>query len=560
MEAPEYFDNVTIGQFVLTGVPVKVYVHDRYLYITDPDDVSDPLIGYGMDENGEMDMFNYKEVNHLLVSGNYIDLETYKNALKDDESEEPEEEESEENAEEEESSDEEEGEDTEQKEENIMKRIPTLAEIANRLDEGAVETLIDVLINAGWLSLFFAGSVAHGDILGFRRKWKNNRLRKQAIKKMAANPKIMKAAKAEDLEKFGYLMTTTLTDDELSAISFDDMKSGKTMRQVGGMSEQKKENIMKRIPTLAEIANQLDEAYLPNNVKGWVKERGPESYRIANKVAGWVQRLGKRIGGGTAVGKYYSTLVLDIKYQGSEIRIDLDTDEIEFFGQPVRSFNEFKAVWEESPLSEITKAQKDARVASAKADMDAAKEKEMNAKREKVTESMLTEGQFSWMTHNTGKQIGSEPQNTISVTMYDDEGNEWNERNYEGYGEFGGKDYYELMAEMNGYTEEDIENYKGTFKELRSIGIDLYFGKMEPRTGEPVVYPALIEDEGYFNWRSHDFTEKPEDDPNQSWYQEEEDDRGPWDYDEEDDYYNESVKLNEAIDINRWKKIANIKK
>ena len=33
----EYFDNVTIGQFVLTGIPTKVYVGGRYLIITDPD-------------------------------------------------------------------------------------------------------------------------------------------------------------------------------------------------------------------------------------------------------------------------------------------------------------------------------------------------------------------------------------------------------------------------------------------------------------------------------------------------------------------------------------------
>ena len=113
------------------------------------------------------------------------------------------------------------------KESNQMKNVKSISDF-QPINEGA-ETLIDVLINAGWLSLFFAGSVAYGDVLGFRKMWKNNRLRKQAIKKMADNPKIMKAAKAEDLQEFGYLMTTTLTDDELSAISFDDMKSGKTM-------------------------------------------------------------------------------------------------------------------------------------------------------------------------------------------------------------------------------------------------------------------------------------------------------------------------------------------
>ena len=31
----------------------------------------------------------------------------------------------------------------------------------------------------------------------------------------------------------------------------------------------------------------------------------------------------------------------------------------------------------------------------------------------------LNEGQFSWMTHDTGEQIGSERQNMITVFMYD---------------------------------------------------------------------------------------------------------------------------------------------
>ena len=35
----------------------------------------------------------------------------------------------------------------------------------------------------------------------------------------------------------------------------------------------------------------------------------------------------------------------------------------------------------------------------------------------------LNEGQFSWMTQDSNKQIGSERQNTIDVYMYDNEGN-----------------------------------------------------------------------------------------------------------------------------------------
>lgn len=143
---------------------------------------------------------------------------------------------------------------------------------------------------------------------------------------------------------------------------------------------------------------------------------------------------------------------------------------------------------------------------------------------------VLNEGQFSWMTHDTGKQIGSERENTIDVWMYDNEGNSWYEDRYEGYGEFGGMDYYELLAKMNGYSEEDLE--KG--QEMRGIGIDLAFGKLKTKDKKrKVLFPALSSSPKY-NWKRHDFTQEAESDPNQSWYQED-------DYDEYDDYYDESV-------------------
>jgi len=86
-ETPEYFDNVTVGQYAMTGVPLKVYVNGEYLTITDPDDVENPLIGFGMLPNGEMEQFDYKQIEHLLVSGNVVDLETYKKAMEDDDKE-----------------------------------------------------------------------------------------------------------------------------------------------------------------------------------------------------------------------------------------------------------------------------------------------------------------------------------------------------------------------------------------------------------------------------------------------------------------------------------------
>jgi len=81
MEPAKVFNNVIIGQFVLTGVPVKVYVDGRYLIITESQDVEDPTYGFGMDEDSEMQQFNYFAVEHLLVNGNVIEIDSYNKGM-----------------------------------------------------------------------------------------------------------------------------------------------------------------------------------------------------------------------------------------------------------------------------------------------------------------------------------------------------------------------------------------------------------------------------------------------------------------------------------------------
>jgi len=83
-EAPEYFDNITIGQFVLTGIPVKVYVDGGYLTITDADDIEDSDVGFGMTTDGEMESFDYRMIDHLLVGDQHIDLDTFAKASEDE--------------------------------------------------------------------------------------------------------------------------------------------------------------------------------------------------------------------------------------------------------------------------------------------------------------------------------------------------------------------------------------------------------------------------------------------------------------------------------------------
>ena len=131
---------------------------------------------------------------------------------------------------------------------------------------------------------------------------------------------------------------------------------------------------------------------------------------------------------------------------------------------------------------------------------------------------VLNEGQFSWFTQDSDQQIGSERENTIDVWMYDNEGNSWYEKRYDGYGVFGGMDYYELLAKMNGYSEEDLTRGQ----EMRDLGIDLAFKNLKTKDkGKKVLFPALVAN-GRYNWKRHDFTKEAESDPNQSWYQEEE--------------------------------------
>ena len=157
--------------------------------------------------------------------------------------------------------------------------------------------------------------------------------------------------------------------------------------------------------------------------------------------------------------------------------------------------------------------------------------------------SSLTEGQFSWMTQDTGQQIGSQDGNQIPVYMFDDKGKYYYENDYEGYGEFGGMDYYELLDKMNGGSGD------------RSRGIDLAFGK--EKTGSEILFPALVTKPDKFNYKQHNFAVEAETDPNQSWLAPEEDDFYDQndeevfgDMDKEEDYdYSDEEELDENKEV-----------
>lgn len=141
-------------------------------------------------------------------------------------------------------------------------------------------------------------------------------------------------------------------------------------------------------------------------------------------------------------------------------------------------------------------------------------------------------GQFSFFLQDTHERIiNNRP---MHVVMCDNKGHKYVEECYEGYGVFGGKDYYELLAEMNGYYITQAGGYdlyilhlnggaginsyyniKDAKEALRQKGIDLAF-KGDPRGMNPnVLHPSLTAEGVYWNGKA------PEPDPDQGFPMEE---------------------------------------
>ena len=93
-------------------------------------------------------------------------------------------------------------------------------------------------------------------------------------------------------------------------------------------------------------------------------------------------------------------------------------------------------------------------------------------------------GVFSWKTCDTDESIAnnSSTRPTFEVHMIAPDGRVFTEPDYEGYGEFGGKDFYELLSELNGLESD------------RQVGIDLAFKNNQNGDNTPgVIYPKLVE-------------------------------------------------------------------
>ena len=94
-------------------------------------------------------------------------------------------------------------------------------------------------------------------------------------------------------------------------------------------------------------------------------------------------------------------------------------------------------------------------------------------------------GFFSWKTCDTDESIANNCSTlpTSTVHMIAPDGRVFTEPDYEGYGEFGGKDFYELLAELNGLESD------------RELGIDLAFKVNPGGDNSPgVIYPKFVQE------------------------------------------------------------------
>lgn len=106
-------------------------------------------------------------------------------------------------------------------------------------------------------------------------------------------------------------------------------------------------------------------------------------------------------------------------------------------------------------------------------------------------------GFFSWKTQDTNRSISNvyADKTVIPVYMCDDNGNQWHEPRYEGYGVFGGKDFYELLAEMNSLGSDRFKGITLAFSGKSFKSPNLY---EEPLVGYRNSAPHNCEFQGYF--------------------------------------------------------------
>jgi hypothetical protein len=134
-------------------------------------------------------------------------------------------------------------------------------------------------------------------------------------------------------------------------------------------------------------------------------------------------------------------------------------------------------------------------------------------------------GFFSWKTCDTDRSIAnnSSERETFEVHMITPDGRVFTEKDYDGYGEFGGKDFYELLGELNGLGPD------------RSAAIDLCFKNNTGGDDTPgVVYPKFVETLGKDPAKQYDSLPNPVSCEDQGFfYGDDEDDDDDYDYEDD---------------------------
>ena len=125
-------------------------------------------------------------------------------------------------------------------------------------------------------------------------------------------------------------------------------------------------------------------------------------------------------------------------------------------------------------------------------------------------------GQFSWHAQDTNHPIYSTEGYQRPVTLVGPDGQQWTETAYEGYGEFGGKDFYELVAELNA-----PERCTGNLQHNRELGIDIVFGCNWVEDSKTIRFPNLVENPDAWEYDPHAI---PQSHVNQGWYESDDED------------------------------------
>jgi hypothetical protein len=107
-------------------------------------------------------------------------------------------------------------------------------------------------------------------------------------------------------------------------------------------------------------------------------------------------------------------------------------------------------------------------------------------------------GFFSWNTSDTKKSIANRysSKETFKVHLITRDGQVYTEDDYEGYGLFGGIDYYEVMAIINGLNKTPLK----INEEMRDRGINLMFrsGVRNKETKQEFVSGGV----DFFDWQN----------------------------------------------------------